>query len=242
VHPSAERKPELDVLRGVAALLMVEQHLGIWLIDAKNYYRELTTFWVGLNMLGGFAAPLFVFLAGASAYASRARGWDASFRGLRLLALGYLLNFLVPAWFEPWTFYVLHVIGVWLILAPLVADRSKSVLAGLTALVIVLGALGQVWLRVPRNITNDWMSALRGPYGLLRLAFIEGHFPLLPWLGFALAGALSVAHFEPKRRSSGPDWLRSFWLALPWLTVGVALVPIEFRPAPSFRFPSTQPR
>jgi uncharacterized membrane protein len=234
------RSPALDLLRGIAALLMVQQHLGVWLVDARTHFRELTTFWVGLNMLGGLAAPLFIFIAGAGAYAMRARPRTLALRGGKLLALGYLLNLAAPSWFEPWSFYVLHLLGAWLVFGALLARLNPKWLTALALVAFVIGALGQVWLHIPRDIDNEWMSSLRGPFGVLRLALFEGHFPLFPWLGLALVGAKAMADRDAKVR---PNQARkkSLWLALPLGAVGgVLLTCAELHPKWAWR-PLTRP-
>jgi len=179
---------------------MVEQHLGIWLVDTRGHLAELTRLHLWLNLLGGLAAPLFVFLAGASAYSAYQKGQPLFFRGLKMLGLGYLLSLLTPSWFSPTSFYVLHLLGVWLMLAPLLLRMPTRLLPWAAWLSLGLGLAGQIFLRVPRFIDNAWMNRLRPPWGPLRLALVEGHFPLFPWLALALLGASVLAATREKPR------------------------------------------
>ena len=95
----------LDALRGVAVILMMEQHLGVWLWQVENPLRSALAQapgYMAINGLGGLAAPTFITLAGAGTtmlVASRpGQPVDATLlrRGLLLLGFGYLLNLLPP--------------------------------------------------------------------------------------------------------------------------------------------------
>lgn len=238
------RDLRLDLLRGVAVLLMTEQHLGIWLVNYRKYWGSLGPL-VLLNMLGGMAAPLFVLLAGVGAsYALEKGGARGAFvRGARLIALGYLLNLLTPGWFGLFSFYVLHLLGVWLMLAPGVIKLGRAGALALAFGALGAAALGQIMLQTPRELTNMAMSGRTGT-GPLRLAFFEGHFPLFPWLAVALLGFAAGGAFRAGRRA----WLFGFsascaglalvaysptWIVgrasrqLPWR----ALAGLEFYPA-----------
>ena len=65
----ATRILALDALRGLAVLLMVHQHLGVWLWEhsGRNYTLNISEYswYVNLNLLGALAAPVFIMLAGA---------------------------------------------------------------------------------------------------------------------------------------------------------------------------------
>ncbi len=194
------RDTRLDALRGIAVLLMTEQHLGIWLVDLKRSARQLGAL-VYLNMLGGLAAPLFILLAGVgAAYASERLSFRASLsRGVRLLLIGLALNLLTPGWFSASSFYVLHLLGVWLILSPLLRKVDMTGLCALTLSVLTATVLGQIWLKTPPQLTNAMMSGRTGK-GLLRLALFEGHFPLFPWLAAALLGLLAGRLYRADRK------------------------------------------
>ena len=108
----ATRRTYLDVLRGVTVLVMIEAHvIDSWTRAgdrATNGFREAL-------IVGGFAAPLFLFLAGVavamSAGSKARRGGDdraaaiaAGKRGLQIFALAFvfrLQSYLLsraPAW------------------------------------------------------------------------------------------------------------------------------------------------
>src|SRR5690606_3115656 len=105
----------LDSLLGLAVLLMVGQHVGLWLWRGPRGTVDLDDFplLIGFNALGGGAAPLFVTLAGVGAALMAIRGGpglDAQYvrRGLVLWSFGVVLNFLSPSWFSWGSWFVLH--------------------------------------------------------------------------------------------------------------------------------------
>ena len=63
MRPPAARRTYLDMLRGVAVLVMIEAHvIDSWTRVAD---RRSQAFYKSL-ILGGFGAPLFLFLAGVA--------------------------------------------------------------------------------------------------------------------------------------------------------------------------------
>lgn len=188
IESRAQRLRAIDLLRALAVVLMVEQHLGVWLLDPSEATGNLGRALMGVNLLGGAAAPLFVFLSGVSVALGAHGAGTLRLRGVGLLLLGLLLNLAVPAWFTPASWYVLHLLGAWLVMAPSVRKLSDEALLLLLFLVFAITVGGQTWLETPRYLHNGRMSSGSLPGGVLRLALLEGHFPLFPWLFFALLG------------------------------------------------------
>lgn len=121
----------LDVMRGIAVFLMMEQHIGVWLWEtfaSPSQFLKYPLF-VGFNALGGGAAPLFISLAGAGSalfVASRIDRWSAAQidatlmrRGLGVMAFGYLLNVLTPTWFNGGSAYIPYLLGAVVVLGPI---------------------------------------------------------------------------------------------------------------------------
>lgn len=193
------RQLSLDALRGVAVILMMEQHLGTWLWQVADPSRSLVAqapLYMGLNALGGLAAPIFITLAGAGVsflVAGRAhRSVDAILvrRGLGLLGFGYLLNWLTPSWFSPGSWFVLHLMGLGIATSPLWRRLPDAALLALEAGILAATVAVQAWLRTPILLDNSRMRDLDLPGGAARLALAEGQFPVLPWLGVFLAGVV----------------------------------------------------
>lgn len=188
----------LDALRGVAVFLMIEQHLGVWLWRGVQRGETLADHWylVAFNALGGGAAPLFVTLAGVgtSLFAVRNRpGTDRIFvvRGVVLMGMGLGLNLVTPSWFSWGSWFVLHMMGFAIATAPLWRRLPTGMLLVIAAAVLFATPVVQDWLHTPLKLTNPRMARVDMAGGALRLAFAEGHFPVLPWLAFFLGGMVA---------------------------------------------------
>jgi uncharacterized membrane protein len=158
--PPSRRKHWLDWQRGLAVLFMVEVHvLDAWLAPGV----ERGTAHAVLLMIGGFAAPGFLYMAGLSqaladaaqerkGVAPGARRLQALRRASWLLGVAYgfrLAEFaLGGAWRRPGGWQdllkvdVLNVIAVGLVAAAVLAvgraGRTAAILSGLAALAVVL--------------------------------------------------------------------------------------------------------
>jgi uncharacterized membrane protein len=189
------RRHGLDALRGLAVLLMIEQHVGIWLWEGPGRGESLADHpvLVGFNALGGGAAPLFVCLAGVGSALFSVAGRPRSDRtmvrrGLVLMLFGLVLNLASPSWFSWGSWFVLHMMGFAMALAPLWRRMSTRSLLMLCGGVLVLTVAAQHSLATPSVLDNPRMRDVSMPGGVLRLALVEGQFPILPWLTFYLAG------------------------------------------------------
>ncbi|MDD2421245.1 MAG: heparan-alpha-glucosaminide N-acetyltransferase domain-containing protein, partial [Heliobacteriaceae bacterium] len=102
-----QRLWEIDLLRGLAIVLMVIFHLGY---DLAEFFHQPVTWQTGwLYATGKIAAIMFVFLAGLSSTFSRSNGK----RGLKLLVLALVIT-LVTSLALPGSniiFGVLHCLG-----------------------------------------------------------------------------------------------------------------------------------
>src|SRR5215510_4654490 len=97
---SHERIRAFDLARGLAILFMIGVHV-LWHWGAPETW--ISPVGQVISFLGGpTAAPVFMFLMGASlAFSSRSSFSSLAVRGLWLVWLGYLLNFLrgvIPAY------------------------------------------------------------------------------------------------------------------------------------------------
>jgi len=199
IYLSGTRLPALDALRGIAVILMVQQHLGVWLwrVPVMPLWELFTghPLMMGMNFSGLLAAPLFVSLAGVGSVYLHAKT-DKPFRvfaarGAVIVIFGYLLNFLTPHWFHPGSWFVLHCIGLFLILAPVLLRFNTVYLVMLYPVIAGAAVFGQHMLGTPLLLTDPRMGDISLPGGILRLIFLEGHFPVFPWLALFISGIIA---------------------------------------------------
>ncbi len=191
------RIPALDILRGIAVLLMVQQHTGYWFWQSGGSISNLLTKYpvmVIMNGLGGLAAPLFITLAGAGTALSFSAGRtdrEIFLRGIVLILFGYLLNIMTPAWFAPWSWYVLHLIGFGMCLFPLLRRVNSYMLFFIAFLIIISSVILLTHYGMPRYFSNSFMRGSYSVSGILKLAAFNGNFPVFPWMALFIAGMAS---------------------------------------------------
>ncbi len=204
------RRTGIDALRGIAVILMIQQHLLAWLWNAPRVtfpalVREYPLS-MGLNLFGNLAAPLFIVLAGvgSSLFLERpgSRARTLVVRGVCIMLLGLALNLLAPYWFDPGSWYVLQLIGACLILSPALNRAPLWMIGALCLGVFAATPLVQTWLGTPIYLPEVRLNDASLPGGVLRLAVAEGHFPLLPWMSFFLLGIIAHRLFRREARTS----------------------------------------
>lgn len=203
-----KRYEYLDFAKGLAVIFMVVQHIGIWMwkmpwskvmADFKGHSIYIT-----LNTLSGLSAPIFLFSAGAGAFLLMEKYTDNRKiikRGLIILLLGYIHNLTITYWFNYGSWYVLHLIGFSFLLAPLLRKLKKKTVVLIAIGILLLTYLIQTGLETPLLLTNKKMSNMSLNFAILRLAFVEGHFPILPWISFFLIGFLSISVFSDEDKA-----------------------------------------
>jgi len=195
------RRVYIDWLRGVAVLIMIEWHA----IDAwtRPEVRESDAFGV-LAYIGGWAAPLFLFLAGVSvplageshlrkglslreaSWAVQKRGWQIVFFAHIFRLQSFLLNPLaeVGGLFKP---DILNILGVGMVAAAFLWGRS-AVRARRAACLLVPAALVVVFS--PAAETWRWPTLLLPQLeGYIRYKENVSVFWIFPFAAYVLVGA-----------------------------------------------------
>ncbi|HEX7087282.1 MAG TPA: heparan-alpha-glucosaminide N-acetyltransferase domain-containing protein [Vicinamibacterales bacterium] len=212
--PASRRLDYLDWLRGISVLVMIEAHaFDAWTLPVEKG-RALYSH---LIVLGGFAAPLFLFLAGvaaALAASSRiARGWtprDAARRverrGLEILLLAFLfrLQSFVFGWFtNPAGILKVDILNV---MGPSIVAAGafwRIPVSRSTRAVLLAAATLAVALATPAVRQAAWVDALPWPLAAyLRPPSGRGAFTLLPWSAFVFAGAVLGLVIDAARRDA----------------------------------------
>ncbi len=209
------RRPYIDWLRGLAVLIMMEWHaLDAWTAADS---RDSEAFRVAA-LVGGWAAPLFLFLAGvavpfaglsnmrkggvdrrAAARAIQVRGWQ-------VFALAHLFRFqsflfdLSAPWSSLFKPDILNILGLGLVAAAFCWGRATTPRRAVFLLVVpaVIIVLLTPWSRVwfwP-TLLHPRLEAYIRPVGNL------GVFTLFPWIAFVFIGTfVGHLHFAHRDRA-----------------------------------------
>jgi uncharacterized membrane protein len=228
------RRPYIDWLRGLAVLIMMEWHaLDAWTAADS---RGGEAFRVAA-LVGGWAAPLFLFLAGvaipfaglsnmrkggmdrqAAAHAIQVRGWQ-------VFALAHLFRFqsflfdLSAPWSSLFKPDILNILGLGLVAAAFCWGRATTprravfLLVVPAVIIVLLTPWSRVWfwptLLYPR------LEAYIRPVGNL------GVFTLFPWMAFVFIGTF-VGHLISKPRPADEEPAFHLKLAAAGLVVAIA--------------------
>ncbi len=208
-----ERLLFVDLLRGLALMVMIEVHVVNGLMHPG--YRESPWF-APFDFVNGLVAPGFLFLAGFAFHATTQRNpaalrsWSPALRktlariGLIWL-LGYLLHipsFSLRSWRQDATpdqwqqFFSIDILQciacglLLLFLLRLVFTRDRVFLGAATLLgcAAVLPA-SRIYQMDPLSVLPLWFASYLVPVG-------STLFPLLPWFGFMAAGVLVSRSFH----------------------------------------------
>jgi uncharacterized membrane protein len=197
----SNRRTYIDWARGIAVLLMIEAHtMDAWTrpADKSSLAYSLTV------VLGGFAAPLFLWLAGlglalaaartAERTGSRARAIETTCqRGVEIFVLAFLFRlqaFIVSPPSTPLKLFrvdILNVMGPAMAVAALAWAIGSTARARVCVYALVATAIGMATPIVRASPLVDrlpiWFQWYLRPSGEFTT------FTLFPWAGFVFAGA-----------------------------------------------------
>jgi uncharacterized membrane protein len=217
VEISRGRRVYIDWARGLAVLLMIEAHTAdAWTRAADRHSAAFSS----ALMLGGFAAPLFLWLAGIGVVLSATRlartGANRRSvvgticrRGLEIFILAFLFRlqaFIITPGSSPVAIFrvdILNVMGPAIVAAGLVWAAGASARALVLWYAAVVAAIALLTPIVQTAAVVDllplWFQWYVKPAGDLTA------FTLFPWTGFVFAGAacgaiLSTTDNQPAER------------------------------------------
>lgn len=207
----SDRRSYLDWLRGIAVLIMIEAHV----IDAWTRAGDRSGHgFRNAIILGGFGAPLFLFLAGiaivlAAESKRRRLGTDSAAaaavrrRGLEIFGLAFLFRLQAYVLGGGATLRgllkvdILNIMGPSMIAAAAIWQFARTSRWRLVAFAIVTAAIGMV---TPIIRTTSWLTPLPDPLEwYFRPAPSLTTFTLFPWAGFTIAGGFVGVLLEGRR-------------------------------------------
>ena len=225
----------LDWARGLAVLLMIHAHvLDAWTRDSDRSTRAFGY----LTILGGFAAPAFLWLAGLSLILAADRKHvngasrrditeEVVKRGLEVFILAFLFRlqaFVISPGGSPLKLFrvdILNIMGLGIVMAGLVwgLARTRRQAFALYALMAAAAAMGTPVLRAA-----EWVASVpTWPSWYIRPMGEHTTFTGFPWWGFVFAGgAGGIAIGWAREGSAMPRVMRLFG------ATGVALVALGF--------------
>lgn len=241
------RRAYLDWLRGVAVLCMIEWHvLDAWTVVAG---RDSAA-WSVVTIIGGMAAPLFLFLAGVSvpfaigAHVSRGAtarraAWLVQRRGWQVFGLAHvfrLQSFLLNpngTWSGVLKPDILNILGLglagtaWLTGRGGARGRRVWWLLLPAAIVLVLTPLSRIWW---------WPTLLHPRLEAYIRPSVYGVFALFPWVAYVPVGAFVGSLIaEPRDEAAEPRLHRQLAAyGAGVAAVGFALGAISLPPAIAF--------
>jgi uncharacterized membrane protein len=253
VAGSGNRLGYLDWLRGVTVLVMIEAHAFDAWTRPEDKSRELYGW---LMVLGGMAAPAFLFMAGvavalaAAAHLRRGatpdeaarlverRGWQIFLFAFLFRLQSYVLGGLTYA-------AGLLKVDILNIMGPaIVVTASAWRLGGGRWRRVVALAAGTAAIAMVTPAVREWtaLGALPDPVEwYFRPEPGKGTFTLFPWAGFVLAGGVLGVAIDGGR--SLPPWRLHATIALAGTVLGGLAYWASWQPPlfPSARFWTTSP-
>ncbi len=207
----SDRLQSIDALRGLAVILMITQHLIAWLWNEPVISQDVLfqkSFILGWMYLSGLlAAPVFISLSGFGAVLqfNKSRQYSVIIkRGIILIIAGYLLNLSAFHWFKPASWFVLNLIGFSLILFPLLNKLGSAMLISFYFATLIIAGFLQGAVNSPLILDDFFLSNAGNLFDVMRLIFINGHFPVFPWIGiFALGMFSAKIHLSANRKLQG---------------------------------------
>ena len=210
--PSSKRFFEIDMLRGLAIILMISGHI-LWDLD---YFGIMPMNNVVYSIIQKVVPPLFFLLIGVSLIVTakkmennnpkneRKYYLNLISRGLKIFNLGMILTIgsllFIPG--KPVFFGVLHCIGLSVILSAIFLKFRKYNL--LIALILIFSGIiiAQQYIENPTSF-----HLLIGLHSADIWSYTVDYFPLLPWFGICLLGIVigDWLYSGEERRFRMPD-------------------------------------
>jgi len=179
----AQRYVWIDILRGIAILLMVPANFAGILSEPYS---------ILFRILSSNAAPIFIIVSVGMVVinASKHSIGYYMYRGMYIILIAMLLDFFVIGVVPFHSFNVLYIIGIGLPVGYLVRELDDKYLISLMFLVFAISFILQYFFGYNKyllfvDVNNiEWV----GVKSIASSFFIDGLFPIFPWLGYVFFG------------------------------------------------------
>ncbi len=188
-----ERDKTIDILRGLAIFTMIGANMIPGLLrDASSFLFRL---------YGSFAAPTFIFLSGMMvSFIVTKKNHSAPYfikKTIILLLTGAAIDLLITGIYPFITFDVLYLIGASILLTFLFKKLNFFSQYTLVIIIFALAPLlqsvfGYGWIPLEIHLPLVYENISIPIKAILKQWFIDGWFPLFPWLGFAFLGSIAA--------------------------------------------------
>ncbi len=217
---SLKRYPGIDIFRGVAIFTMLMANSAAESLAAPHAY------WI--RVLGSFAAPIFVFLAGFMV-AIGSRKHDTAYffrRALEIIVVAALIDIFIWGIVPFTTFDVLYLTALGIPVARLLMNTKLPIQIAVAMVMMLLGPTLQMFAGYRENVSEFGLGELSTtvwPDGFswwVRSLFIDGWFPVFPWMGILILGAIVAKHGAFIIRNANTNialGLTSFFAGIIWL-------------------------
>jgi uncharacterized membrane protein len=234
---SSHRRAYVDWARGIAVLLMIEAHtVDAWTLLSPAVRRTIP--FRDATVLGGFAAPLFLWLAGLAVVLAATRTFERTGsrpkavdmvcrRGLEIFILAFLFRlqgFVITPGSHPVTLFrvdILNIMGPAIVGAGLVWGVTQNITLRVACYSAIAAALAMATplVRAAPTIASWplWLQWYVRPAGEFTI------FTLFPWAGFVFAGSAVGVLIAAAREVRAERWLQAVLAA-----AGVALIAVGF--------------
>lgn len=201
------RDLQIDVIRGLAICSMLIANSAPYFLQTPHPY------W--FRLLGSFAAPVFISIAGYLLGKSAVYGFNSwkktIFRGVLTLFIAALIDLFI--WNSmPFTSYdVLYVIGFGICLAPMYLKLSKGIHLLLSLVILIIPQM--VFFTHYRLGISDYKlseTSVTAIFESFQAFFLDGWFPVFPWLGLIMLAAW-VGKYMPEYKNQKKVGVVLFW-------------------------------
>ena len=192
-----KRLNSIDIARAIAIFLMVMCHFTIYITRPEGAYPNI--FFFGDHILGDFPAAMFLFLVGVSLSVSisksRQYGIPEStllfrliIRGAVLFIFGLIFETVVWGYKDAFDWDILTTIGSCIILLAFLRNISLRQFVSIMVTILLLSP----YLRHLSGYPEFWDKAeFMPPWTIKEIFggyFLNGYFPLFPWMVYAIMG------------------------------------------------------